>query len=173
MSRIITIDVWWSFQALFSVWRKLLLSDSSTSNRTCTQRIMSCSIPHIHTINKQVAQLLQTPQSWLNSRLRQSNRWLASLTKCRPAGFGLQVKWLLKQIGTLQIGYCKMRSWQWELCNVCQSKTCILTEQIVRSVVTSRQSLLLSENQIDVRWICDQQKVKWFCHKACIWYIDR
>ena len=37
MSRIITIDVWWSFHALFSVWRKLLLRDSSTSVRTCTQ----------------------------------------------------------------------------------------------------------------------------------------
>lgn len=34
MSRIITIAVWWSFQAWFKVWRKLLFRALRTSSRT-------------------------------------------------------------------------------------------------------------------------------------------
>ena len=38
ISRIITIEVWWSFQALLSVCRKLLLRDVNTSSFTYTNQ---------------------------------------------------------------------------------------------------------------------------------------
>ena len=66
MSRIMTIEVWWSFQAMLRVCRKLLFRAASTSSRTYT--------------NKAVSQFVSAVLHWPFTQVKQAGKKRKKIT---------------------------------------------------------------------------------------------